>query len=113
MQLTLNFESGLVDAFVTCREFVQARSYQQGRSQKSIAADMDLSPSHLSRKLSHSGSMRFTLDDFEKFLKCTGERERLFYLFSKYLYDDTDEEFKKQIAGLERRLQDRQVRAVK
>ena len=113
MQLTLNFESGIIEAFATCREYVQARAYQQGRSQKSIAADMDLAPSALSRKLSQgpSDSMRFTLDDFEIFIKVTGDRKLVLYLVEKYLYDAPDEDLKKQIADLERQLQDRQVKA--
>lgn len=100
-QLTLNFEAGLVDSYATCREYVAARIHQQGRPQKSIAADMDLSPSQLSRKAAQNpdDTMRFTLDDLERFIQVTGDTQPVLYLVEKYLSDRTSE-----IAALERRL---------
>ncbi|MED5607814.1 MULTISPECIES: hypothetical protein [Pseudomonas] len=108
MQLTLNFEAGLVDSYPSCREYVAARVHQQGRQQKSIAADMDLSPSQLTRKLAQSpgDSCRFTLDDFETFIAATGDASPVLYLVEKYLADAGDE-----IAALERKLE--QLRAQK
>lgn len=87
MQLTLNLEAGLVEAYPTCREYIASRVHNQGRPQKSIAADMDYSPSHLSRKCAQSpdDSMRFTLDDFEKFIQITGDTSPVLYLVEKYL----------------------------
>lgn len=87
MQLTLNFEAGLSECYASCREYVAARIHQQGRSQKAIAADMDYSPSDLSRKLSQSpdDSRRFTLDDLEKFIEVTGDTQPVLYLVEKYL----------------------------
>ncbi len=86
-QLTINYKSGLTDAYATCREYVQDRVHKQGRPQKSVAADMDYSPSHLSRKLAQSpdDSMRFTLDDFESFMDVTGDTSPVLYLVEKYL----------------------------
>jgi len=49
-QVTLNFEAGLAQAYPTLREFVAYRTHHQGRPQKSIAADLDYSPSHWTRK---------------------------------------------------------------
>ncbi|MDH1009980.1 hypothetical protein N5J43_08340 [Pseudomonas nicosulfuronedens] len=108
MQLTLNFEAGLADSYPSCREYVAARVHQQGRQQKSIAADMDLSPSQLTRKLAQSpgDSCRFTLDDFESFIASTGDKSPVLYLVEKYLAEAGDE-----IAALERRLE--QLRAQK
>lgn len=108
MQLTLNFEAGLVGSYATCREYVAARVHQQGRQQKSIAADMDYSPSDLTRKLAQSpdDSRRFTLDDLEKYITVTGDTCPVLYLVEKYLADAGDE-----IAALERRLKD--LRAAK
>jgi hypothetical protein len=51
-QLTLSFEAGLPDRFATLRQFVAYRSMVVAKPQKVQAADMDLSPSTLSRKLS-------------------------------------------------------------
>lgn len=88
-QITLNFERGLCEAYPTCREYVANRVHHQGRPQKSIAADMDYSPSHLSRKCAQSpdDSMRFTLDDLERFMECTGDTSPVLYLVEKYLTD--------------------------
>lgn len=87
MQLTLNFEAGLADSYSSCREFVASRVHQQGRPQKAIAADMDYSPSDLSRKLAQSpdDSRRFTLDDLERFIQVTGDTGPVLYLVEKYL----------------------------
>ncbi|MFK8398150.1 hypothetical protein M2D07_006525 [Pseudomonas sp. BGr12] len=108
MQLTLNFDAGLVQSYASCREYVAARVHQQQRQQKAIAADMDYSPSDLSRKLAQSpdDSRRFTLDDLEKYITVTGDTHPVLYLVEKYLADAGDE-----IAALERRLE--QLRAGK
>lgn len=103
MQLALNFEAGLVDAFSSCREFIQARAHQQGVPQKSIAADMDYSPSDLARKLSQSpgDSRRFTLDDLEKYIDVTGDVQPVYYLVEKYLTECESE-----VEALKRRLRE-------
>ena len=93
MQLTLNFERGLVASYASCREFIAARVHQQGRPQKAIAADMDYSPSDLSRKLAQNpdDSRRFTLDDLERYIEVTGDKDAIYYLAEKYLVDDSSE----------------------
>lgn len=92
MQLTLNFEPGLTDSYPSCREFVARQVHNQGRAQKAIAADMDYSPSDLSRKLSQSenDSRRFTLDDLERFIEVTGDTSPVLYLVEKYLANDKE-----------------------
>lgn len=109
-QLTLRFESGISDAYETCREYVAHRLHHQGRQQKSIAADMDLSPSHLSRKLAQSpgDTMRFTVDDLERFVECTGDTTPILYLVEKYLASKNSE-----IEELERRLAELRARPVR
>ena len=86
-QVVINFEAGPVDSYGSCREYIAALIHQQGRPQKAIAADMDYSPSDLSRKLAQSpdDSRRFTLDDLERFIATTGEVKPVLYLVEKYL----------------------------
>lgn len=86
-QITINYEEPLTGAYETCREYIAHRMHHQGRSQKAIAADMDYSPSHLSRKCAQSpdDSMRFTLDDLERFIQVTGDVTPVIYLAEKYL----------------------------
>lgn len=89
MQLTLNFDAGLVDSYPSCREYIAARVHQQGRPQKAIAADMDYSPSDLTRKLAQNPDdcRRFTLDDLEKYMVVTKDKTPVLYLVEKYLAD--------------------------
>ena len=86
-QITLDYDAGLQECYSSCREYVASQVHKQGRPQKSIAADMDYSPSQLSRKCSQSpdDSMRFTLDDLETFMEVTGDTSPVLYLVEKYL----------------------------
>lgn len=91
-QLTLNFDPALHERFPTLRSFVAYRA-QAGVSKpmKVQAADMDMAPSTLSRKL-HPGegdTQRFNLDDLEAWLHSTGDAAAVIeYLASKYLEND-------------------------
>jgi hypothetical protein len=89
-QLTLNFEAGLSSHFDTCREFVQTRVYRSSRPHKAIAADMDYSPSTLSRKLAQSenDSQKLTVDDLEAYMQVEGDLMPIYYLIDKYLVNE-------------------------
>jgi len=101
VQLTLNFDEGVTDHYATCREFVAHRVHQLGKPMKSTAADMDLSPSDLSRKLGNNPDdpRRFSLDDLERYIQVTKDTQPVFYLVEKYLAAGGDE-----IEVLEQRL---------
>lgn len=108
MQLTLNFDASIVDSYSSCREYVQARVHQVTRDgrpipQKVIAADMDLSPSDLSRKLAQApGDPRsFSLDNLEDYVTTTGDVEPVLYLVAKYLTAATEAELRRQLAAIE------------
>lgn len=92
-QLTLNFEPALPERFGSLREFVAHRSTVVHKHLKVQAADMDMAPSTLSRKL-HPGdgdTQRFNLDDLEAWLKSTGDAASVIeYLVAKYLDSETD-----------------------
>ena len=102
-QLTINFDATLADSYSSCREYVAALVHQQGRPQKAIAADMDYSPSDLSRKLAQNpdDSRRFTLDDLEKFMEVTGKADPVLYLASKWLTrNEQIEKLERELAAL-------------
>lgn len=86
-QLTLDFEAGLSTCYSTGRELLQERVHMQGRQQKAIAADMDLSPSQLTRKLAQSpnDSARLTLDDAELFMTVTKDFKLVEYWIDRFL----------------------------
>lgn len=105
-QLVLNFDVGMAEAYASCREFVAARVHQLGKPQKSIAADMDYSPSDLSRKLAQNpdDSRRFTLDDLEKYVQVTGDKKPIYYLVEKFLTETNEAALLQQIEALQMQL---------
>ena len=99
-QLRLDFEPSLPERYPTLREYVAYRTLIHPRPAKSIAADMDMSPSVLSRKLnpSEGDTQRFNLDDFEGWLQSTGDAAAVVqYLAAKYM--DSDETRKARAIG--------------
>lgn len=89
-QLTLTFEPGIVERFPRAMDVVRKVAYNHRNPLKTIAADMDLSQSTLSRKLSEDPDdpRRFTLDDLERFVAATGDVTVIEYLATKYLQSD-------------------------
>lgn len=97
-QLTLNFEPALPDRFPTLRQYVAYRVNSHVKSAKVIAADMDMSPSTLSRKLNpHEGdTQRFNVDDLEAYLAASKDAPAIIeYLAAKYM--DTPEQRKARV----------------
>jgi hypothetical protein len=86
-QLTLNFEPELPERFGTLREFVAFRIHEMRVNAKTLASDMDLSPSVLSRKLhpSENDTSRLTVDDLEAYIRVTKDTSPLEYLAAKYM----------------------------
>lgn len=109
-QMTLNFEAVLHKQWESCREFIDDKVIpdylaERGMMKKYLAADLELSPSELRRKLcpAPGDTRNFTLDDLEKWLSVTGNMQPIFYLIEKYSRDQEDElaRLKKRIAELE------------
>jgi len=89
-QLTLDFQPGLAERHSTALDCVRECIYTHRNPLKTVAADMDMSQSELSRKLSGNpdDSRRFTLDDLESYIKTTGDATPIYYLVEKYLEDE-------------------------
>lgn len=91
-QLTFNFEPSLPDRWPTLRSYLAHKAQVQRKSLKVIAADMDISPSTLTRKLNpaEGDTQRFNLDDLESYIQSTGDVDTVIeYLAAKY--KDSDE----------------------
>lgn len=90
-QLTLDFEPGLVERYPSLLDCIRNGAYTHRNPLKTIAADMDMSQSDLSRKLAGNPEdpRRFSVDDFEKYVEKTGDLAPIYYLVEKYLQDDT------------------------
>jgi len=87
-QMTLNFEPSLPDRFPTLRAYIAHRTPLLHKSAKVVAADMDMSPSLLSRKLNptEGDTQRFNLDDLEGWIASTGEAAAVIeYLAAKFM----------------------------
>lgn len=106
--MTLNFEPTVVDRWPTLREFMAHRLAVGKKPAKVVAADMDLSPSALSRKLNPADgdTQRLNVDDLERLLESTGDAAAVIeYLAAKFL--DTPEARKQRlIARVESMLPD-------
>jgi hypothetical protein len=94
-QLTLNFEPTVVERYSSLREFLAHRVQAQSKPAKTIAMDMDMSPSTLSRKLTaglqggDKDTQRFNVDDLEAYFAATGDAAAVIeYLAAKYLHSD-------------------------
>lgn len=91
-QLTLDFEPQLPERFPTLRSYIAHRAMVVNKALKVQAADMDLSPSMLSRKLnpSEGDTQRLNIDDLESWLQSTGDAAAVIeYLAAKFM--DCDE----------------------
>lgn len=89
-QLTLNFEPGLAERHATALDCVRQGAYSNIKPLKTLAADMDMSLSELSRKLSDNKDdpRNFTLHDFENYVQKSGDVTPVYYLIEKYLQDE-------------------------
>jgi hypothetical protein len=85
-QLTLDFQPGLTELRTSCLDCIDAQIKACGKPLKTIAADMDMSSSELSRKLKvdKDDPRHFTLADLEKYLMATGDTTPILYLAQKY-----------------------------
>jgi hypothetical protein len=91
-QMTLDFDPSLPERWPTLRHFIAYRAALVSKPMKVQAADMDMSPSTLSRKLnpSEGDTQRFNVDDFEQWLESTGDAPAILdYLAAKFM--DTPE----------------------
>lgn len=91
-QMTLSFEPALPDRFPSLRAYVAHRAALTNKALKVQAADMDMAPSTLTRKLNpaEGDTQRLNCDDLEAWISSTGEAAAVIeYLAAKYM--DTPE----------------------
>lgn len=86
-QMTLSFEPGLSERHRSLLGCVRETIYRSQKAIKAVAADMDLSESALSRKLSENPDDRraFSVDDLEAAIVATGDATPVHYLIEKFL----------------------------
>lgn len=106
-QMTLDFEAGISEGYGSLKEFLREGlvPYKPaGLHRKQLAAELDLSPSELSRKLGDNPKdpRNFTIDDLERYIQVTGQPDPIYYLCDKFLKpEDEIARLKARVAELE------------
>lgn len=106
-QLTLNFAPGRTEKFENIRVFVQDRVRHTPKDNMLIAAEMDLSPSDLSRKLAENKNdhRAFRTADLEKYIETQRDLEPIYYLIEKYILPNQGDAIRQRIAELQAELE--------
>lgn len=86
-QMQIDFEPGLTELFPEFRDVVHGSVYGCGRAFKAVAADLDMSPSELSRKLANNPNdpVHFPLDRLPELLRATGDLRPVYWLIETFL----------------------------
>lgn len=106
-QLTIDFTPGLTERHDCLLDCVRQGAYSHRNPLKTIAADMDMSQSELSRKLANNPDdpRRLSVGDLERYIEATGDTTPIYWLIEKYLQDDSIKQ-KQAIAALTKALPD-------
>ena len=109
-QLSIDFKPSVYAQYSSFREFIAddvVVSICADRKilKKSIAADLDYSPSHLTQKLNGLGDSRFTVDDLEKLGELYGWGDILKYVAYRASKGSNKADLEAQIAALQTQLQ--------
>ena len=100
-QFEIDFDGGLIDRFPDFRECIQASVSGCGRQMKAVAADLDMSPSDLTRKLAHNPNdpVYFPVCRLPDLIKATGDLTPVYWLVEKFC-EDADAKKRKSIDRL-------------
>ena len=116
LQVELQLDPGLLDQFPEFRDVVKASVYSCGRPFKSIAADLDMSVSELSRKLSDNPNdpVHFPLHRLPDLIKATEDLRPIYWLIERFV-ESTESKRNRAISEMSRLLPQLQamLRAVK
>jgi hypothetical protein len=106
-QMTLDFEPGLTERFSSLLDCIRNGVYTNRKPLKTVAADMDMSQSELSRKLAENPDdvRKLSVEDFETYIEKTGDITPIYYLVEKFLQDE-DMRKKRALGELVRKLPD-------
>ena len=90
-QVEINFEAGLTQQFPRFADVVKASVYSCGRAIKSVAADLDMTSSELSRKLADNpnDNVHFPLELLPALITATGDKRPVYWLVETFLEDAT------------------------
>lgn len=88
-QLTLDFQPGLTTQFPLYEDVIAAAVYGSRKGLNGVAADLDMSPSELCRRLNRNGDDHRPLraGDAEKIIASTGDKRPVYWMIEKHLGD--------------------------
>ena len=88
-QLSIPLDAGLLQQFPEFRDVVRASVYSCGRAFKAVAADLDMSVSELSRKLTDNPAdpVHFPLHRLPDLIRSTGDKRPVMWLVETFLDD--------------------------
>lgn len=88
-QLEIDYTPGLLDQFPDFKACIRASVYGCGKAFKAVAADIDMSPSELSRKLSDNpnDTVHFPADRLPDLMAATGDLRPVYWLIERFLED--------------------------
>ena len=94
MQLSLDFEAGLTEKHKTLLDVCAHVAHMAQIPLKAIAAELDCSPSDLTRKLSaNPGDKRnFSVLDLVNLIEATGDPTPIYWLIERFKLDDKQRE---------------------
>lgn len=87
-QLTIKLEQSLTQQFPNWMDVVRASIYDCGKPFKAIAADLDMSVSELSRRLSPADSLVLSVEDMPKVITATNDLRPVYWMVEKFLEND-------------------------
>lgn len=87
--MNLTFEPGLTARFRSLREVTAHSVYSSRRGLSAVAADLDMSPSELTKRLNADSAepRPMRVDDLEAIIQSTGDATPIYWLVEKYLRD--------------------------
>ena len=89
-QLTIDFMPGLSERHPSLLACIRESAYSHRNPLKTIAADMDMSQSELSRKLAENPEdpRRLSVEDLVRFIQATGDTTPIQWLIERFMQDD-------------------------
>lgn len=88
-QLTLDFQPGLTVQFPQYEDVIAAAVYGSRKGLNGVAADLDMSPSELCRRLNRNGDDHRPLraSDADRIIESTGDKRPVYWQIEKHLGD--------------------------
>jgi len=86
-QLTLNFEPGLTARYPDWHATLAHAVYASRKGLSGVAADLDVSPSDLTKRLSHDENRPLRADQAVRIIESTGDLTPIYWLIEKFLRD--------------------------